>query len=227
MGGVGARRRARRARAPLNHEFTITLFGHSMGLFGTEGLLPQRRRLRRRSVHALPLPDGVHGHGRDHPHRRDGGTLEVLGVLRFRLLHGDVRLSDLRQLGVGRRLAGDARRELRSRPRPRGLRRVVGRAHGRRRRRARRARSCSVRASASSRRTGDPIAIPGHDIPMAIAGTFILAFGWFGFNPGSTLAGGDLRIARRRRQHDAGRRRWRASPRCSSCGEVRQARSRA
>jgi len=37
--------------------------------------------------------------------------------------------------------------------------------------------------------------MPGHDIPMAIAGTFILAFGWFGFNPGSTLAGGDLRIA--------------------------------
>lgn len=42
---------------------------------------------------------------------------------------------------------------------------------------------------------GSPNAIPGHDIPMAIIGTFILAFGWFGFNPGSTLAGGDLRIA--------------------------------
>jgi ammonium transporter, Amt family len=41
---------------------------------------------------------------------------------------------------------------------------------------------------------GSPNAIPGHDIPMAIAGTFILAFGWFGFNPGSTLAGNDLRI---------------------------------
>jgi Amt family ammonium transporter len=42
---------------------------------------------------------------------------------------------------------------------------------------------------------GKPRAIPGHHIPMVIAGTFILAFGWFGFNPGSTLAGTDLRIS--------------------------------
>jgi Amt family ammonium transporter len=42
---------------------------------------------------------------------------------------------------------------------------------------------------------GTPNAIPGHNIPMAIAGTFILAFGWFGFNAGSSLAGTDLRIA--------------------------------
>ncbi len=41
---------------------------------------------------------------------------------------------------------------------------------------------------------GSSNAIPGHNIPMAIIGTFILAFGWFGFNPGSTLSGNDLRI---------------------------------
>jgi Amt family ammonium transporter len=43
-------------------------------------------------------------------------------------------------------------------------------------------------------KNGKPVAIPGHHIPMAIVGTFILAFGWFGFNPGSTLSGTDLRI---------------------------------
>jgi Amt family ammonium transporter len=37
--------------------------------------------------------------------------------------------------------------------------------------------------------------IPPHSIPMAVLGCFILAFGWFGFNGGSSLSAGDLRIA--------------------------------
>jgi ammonium transporter, Amt family len=46
-------------------------------------------------------------------------------------------------------------------------------------------------------REGKPNAIPGHDIVIVLTGCFILAFGWFGFNPGSTLAAsgnGALRI---------------------------------
>lgn len=46
-------------------------------------------------------------------------------------------------------------------------------------------------------RQGRPTAIPGHDIALVLTGCFILAFGWFGFNPGSTLGAsgnGNLRI---------------------------------
>ncbi len=38
-------------------------------------------------------------------------------------------------------------------------------------------------------KNGEVKAIPGHNIPMAAIGVFILWLGWFGFNPGSTTTG--------------------------------------
>ncbi len=35
---------------------------------------------------------------------------------------------------------------------------------------------------------GEPRAIPGHNLPMGMLGVFILAFGWIGFNAGSTTS---------------------------------------
>lgn len=40
---------------------------------------------------------------------------------------------------------------------------------------------------------GDSVPIPGHNLPMAILGVFILLVGWFGFNSGSVLSA-DLSI---------------------------------
>jgi Amt family ammonium transporter len=47
-------------------------------------------------------------------------------------------------------------------------------------------------------RDGSPNALAGHDLTMVVIGCFILCFGWFGFNPGSTLGAsgnGALRIS--------------------------------
>ena len=42
---------------------------------------------------------------------------------------------------------------------------------------------------------GKPRAIPGHNIPMAMLGCFILLFGWFGFNAASTFASSDIQFS--------------------------------
>ncbi len=44
-------------------------------------------------------------------------------------------------------------------------------------------------------RDGTPRQFPGHNVVFVVIGTFVLFFGWFGFNPGSTLAATDLRFA--------------------------------
>lgn len=42
---------------------------------------------------------------------------------------------------------------------------------------------------------GKPRAFPAHNIVYVVIGTFVLLFGWMGFNPGSTLGATDLRIS--------------------------------
>ncbi len=42
---------------------------------------------------------------------------------------------------------------------------------------------------------GKPRAFPAHNLAFVVVGTFILLFGWMGFNPGSTLGATDLRIS--------------------------------
>jgi Amt family ammonium transporter len=42
---------------------------------------------------------------------------------------------------------------------------------------------------------GKPRAIPGHSVTLVALGVFILWFGWFGFNPGSTVSGNNPSIA--------------------------------
>ena len=48
---------------------------------------------------------------------------------------------------------------------------------------------------------GKPRALPGHHIPMAMLGTFILLFGWFGFNAASTLRRDRRPVRHRGHQH--------------------------
>ena len=70
------------------------------------------RHLRRGGDGDLPVPDGVHGHHDDDRHGHLLRALEVFGVHGVDDVPGRVHVSDLRQLGVGRRLARDARERI-------------------------------------------------------------------------------------------------------------------
>ena len=65
---------------------------------------------------------------------------------------------------------------------------------------------CSGPRIGKYKKDGSADPIPGHSIPMAMIGTFILAFGWFGFN--RRIDARRRRLAHRgcRGQHHAGRR---------------------
>ena len=58
---------------------------------------------------------------------------------------------------------------------------------------------------------GKPRAFPAHNLAFVVTGTFILLFGWMGFNPGSTLGATDLAHFGCRCEHQSGRH-------CRFCG---------
>ena len=138
----------------------------------------------------LPLHGGLHGHHGHHPHRVDGRALEVQVVRRLGPVLRRHLLPAVRRLDLGRRLARQA-----------GQLHGVGQRLRRLRRLRRRARHgwCAALAGAivlgprigKFDKDGKPRALPGHHIPMAMLGTFILLFGWFGFNAASTFASSD------------------------------------
>jgi ammonium transporter, Amt family len=193
MGGVGAVS-ALGGTAPLNHEATVTLFGHPFGLFGLKGFFLSGSTYDV-GVFALflfqmvfmdtagTIPTGAMAE------RWKFSAFIVFGFFMSMLVYpifanwvwGAGWLSQLgAQFGLGHGhvdFAGSSVVHMVG-----GVAALAG------------AIVIGPRIGKYSK-TGESMPMPGHDIPMALAGTFILAFGWFGFNPGSTLAGGDLRIA--------------------------------
>src|SRR6187397_2106067 len=193
MGGVGAVAMLG-GTAPLNHEFTLSLFGHSFGLFGTKGFFLSGNTYDV-GVFALflfqmvfmdtagTIPTGAMAE------RWKFSSFVVFGFFMSMVVYplfanwvwGGGWLATLgKEFGLGHGhvdFAGSSVVHLVG-----GVAALAG---------------AIVLGPRLGKYTkdGTPVAIPGHHIPMAIAGTLILAFGWFGFNPGSTLAGGDLRIA--------------------------------
>jgi ammonium transporter, Amt family len=193
MGGVGAIASLGGSGA-LSSEYTITIAGHSLGLFGVKGFFLSGDAYDA-GVFALflfsmvfmdtaaTIPTGAMAE------RWKWGSFVVYSLFMSMLIYpifgnwvwGGGWLSQLgKEFGLGHGhvdFAGSSVVHLVG-----GVAAYVG------------ARTLGPRIG-KYEKNGRVNTIPGHDIPMAILGVLILAFGWFGFNAGSTLSGGDLRIA--------------------------------
>ena len=149
----------------------------------SEGLFPGRTGRRRRAGPVL-LHDGADELRGHHPHRRHGRTLAVEELLPVRTVGGPA-LRHLRQLGLGRRLAGPGRRQLGPGPRSGRFRRLGRRSRPGRNHRPGRRHGPRPAHRQSTPPEGKPLPIPAHHVPMVVVGTLILAFGWFGFTSGA------------------------------------------
>lgn len=193
MGGVGALA-ALGGTAPLNSEYTITVAGHTLGLFGTKGLFLGGDTYDVGAFAlfifamvfmdtAVTIPTGAMAE------RWKWGSFVVFCLFMSMFVYpifgnwvwGGGWLAQLgSQFGLGHGhvdFAGSSVVHLVG-----GVAALAG---------------AIVLGPRIGKYTKDGKAnpIPGHHMPMAILGVFILAFGWFGFNAGSTLAGTDLRIS--------------------------------
>ena len=197
------RRRANLGGTPTLNQFLLG--ERPVGLPGRQGLLPERPGLRRRRQHADAVRSRVHGDRRLHHRRRDLRAHHVRGVPALR----DVRrrASSTRSSAAGCGAAAGCRSwgppwawvtaTWTSPDRPSCMRSADSARW--------RWRSFSARASASTARTASRAPFPAHNMVFVVTGTFILLFGWMGFNPGSTLGATDLRISVDRGQHQSGR----------------------
>ena len=120
---------------------------------------------------------------------------KVTAYLAYSFLVTAAGVPDLRALDVGRRLAGRRAAGKLDRRRGRGLRRFWRGSHHRRRAGAGRRLHRGRPHGASTDPTAEVRDLRGHNMVYVVIGTFILFFGWFGFNAGSTVNGNDPRIA--------------------------------
>ena len=144
-------------------------------------ITPPRWRLE--PGHDILLPSGICRNRRHYRIWSHGGTHKVLRLSSVQPRHVP---SSTRLLFTGLGAAAH-RADVNRRCCVLRLRRFGHRSHGRRYRRPHGSNVPGPRIGKYSP-DGTPRAIPGHNIPFAILGVFILWLGWFGFNPGSELA---------------------------------------
>ena len=218
MGGVGAVGRARRhaaARQRVHHH----ALRQDVRALRDEGLLPARRHLRRRRLRDVPVPDGVHGHGR--PPSPPARWPSAGSSRPSWSSASSCRWSSTRSSATGCGAAAGWRT----------LGTNFGLGHG----------HVDFAGSAVVHMTGGVAALAGAMVLGPRIGKFnegrhaerrspattsrwrcSARSSWrsagSASTPARTLAGTDLRIARGRGQHDAGRRGAVRSRRCSTCG---------